>query len=79
MSRAEHTFGLNLELRLVNGKMLTFDYDVTDQVSMQPQGGIIFIDGISIEPSDTEGVGTASGFDVTVDGWGEYQDITLPL
>jgi hypothetical protein len=86
LSRSEGVFALNLEVRLVNGDILTYDVDVTDQVMMQPQGGVIIVDDLVIDaPSATsdegdEGYsGAASGFDVSVDGWGEYQDYTLPI
>jgi hypothetical protein len=76
-----NTYGLNLELRLVNGTILSFDYDVTDQVALQPQGGVIVVDGIEIDKPEevSSGSGSGSGFDVRVDGWGEYQDYTLPI
>lgn len=76
-TRADHTYGLNLELRLVNGNIITYDFDVTDQVALQPQGGVITIDGIVINKEDATSSG--SGFDVKVDGWGEYQDYVLPI
>ena len=72
-----HSFKLELEVRLNNGKMLNFEYDVTDQVSAQPRGGVIVIDGIRVE--DEDGLEGSGGFDVNVDGWGEFQDIVLPL
>ena len=69
--------GLNLEVMLRNGKMITFEFDVTDQVNAQPHGGVIVVNGISIKEEDgTQGSGS---FDVTVDDWGEYEDIVLPL
>jgi hypothetical protein len=86
-SRSEGVFALNLEVRLTNGAILTFDVDVTDQVMMQPQGGVIIVDDLVIDtPSaasddddDDDHSGSSSGFDVTVEGWGEYQDYTLPI
>lgn len=76
-TKAEHKYGLNLEVRLKNGKIKSFDFDVTDQVERQPQGGVIVVSGIEI--SDEEGTEGGSGFDVDVEGWGEYEDIELPL
>ena len=70
-------YGLNLELRLRNGNIVTFDYDVTDQVSLQPQGGVITIDDIIIDDSESET--PSSGFSAEVEGWGEYKDFALPL
>ena len=60
-----------------NGKIKSFDFDVTDQVEVQPQGGVIVVSGIEI--SDEEGESGGSGFDVDIDDWGEYEDIELPL
>ncbi len=76
-TKAERKYGLNLEVRLKNGKIKSFDFDVTDQVERQPQGGVIVVSGIEI--SDEEGTEGGSGFDVDIDGWGEYEDIELPL
>ena len=76
-SRVERTYGLNLEVRLKNGKMKYFDFDVTDQVKSQPQGGVIVVHDIEIP--DDEGMEGGSGFDVDVNGWGDYEDIDLPL
>jgi len=68
---------LNLEVRLLNGKMLSYEFDVTDQVNGQPRGGVITVDGIEV--SDEDGTEGSGGFDVSVDGWGDYIDIPLPL
>lgn len=73
----EHCYDLNLELRLTNGRMLTFEFDITEQMKHQPRGGVITVSGISI--SDTDGKAGGSGFDATVDDWGEQKDIDLPL
>ena len=69
--------GLSLEVMLRNGKMVNFDFDVTDQVNAQPHGGVIVVDGIVIKEED--GVQGSGAFDVEVNDWGEYEDITLPL
>ncbi|MCD7795622.1 MAG: DUF5119 domain-containing protein [Alistipes sp.] len=74
--RAEHRYGLNLEVRLRNGKIKTFEFDVTDQMASQPRGGVITVTGLTV--TDDEAAGDA-GFDVDVDGWGDYEDIDLPL
>ena len=76
-TRTERRYGLNLEVMLKNGKIKSFDFDVTDQVAAQPQGGVIEVDGIEI--TDEEGMEGGSGFDVDIDDWGEYEDIELPL
>lgn len=75
----EHTYHLNLEVRLHNGAMKTFEFDVTDQVKAQPRGGVIIVsDGLVI--TDEEGAaGSGGGFDIDVEGWGDYIDIPLPL
>ena len=76
-TRGTNKHALNLELMLRNGKTITFDYDVTDQVAKQPHGGVIVVKGIVIKPEDgTQGAGS---FDVEVNDWGPYQDIDLPL
>lgn len=75
----ERSYHLNLEVRLHNGAMKTFEFDVTDQVKAQPRGGVIIVsDGLVI--TDEEGAaGFDSGFDIDVEGWGDYIDIPLPL
>ena len=75
MSRADRPYTLNLEVRLKNGKTFEFNYDIADQIAKQPRGGIIRISGIRIE--DEQNL-SDSGFDVTVDDWGEHEDIELP-
>lgn len=76
-SRSDGFFGLNLEVKLKNGKTLSFDYDVTQQVALQPHGGVIVVKGLEI--SDEDGNESGSGFDVSVDGWGEYEDVVIDL
>ncbi len=79
-TRADGTpayYTLNLEVRLNNGKMLSYDFDVTDQVNAQPRGGVITVSGIEV--SDEDGTEGGGGFDVSVDGWGEWVDVPLPL
>lgn len=75
-SRNPGNFAINLEVRLHNGKILNYFFDITDQVADQPHGGVISVDGIKI--SDDEGGGSqGSGFDVDVDGWGEFKDVPI--
>lgn len=75
----ERTYHLNLEVRLTNGTMKTFEFDVTDQVKKQPRGGVITVsDGLVITDEEGE-TGSGGGFDVNVEGWGDYIDIPLPL
>ncbi len=76
-TRAERNYGLNLEVRLKNGNTMSFDFDVTDQVAAQPQGGVIVVRDIEIP--DEKGMEGGSGFDVDIDDWGEYEDVELPL
>ena len=76
-TRGTNKHALNLELMLRNGKTITFDYDVTDQVAKQPHGGVIVVKGIVVEKDD--GVSGSGAFDVEVKDWGEYEDIYLPL
>lgn len=56
---------------------MSFDFDVTDQVAAQPQGGVIVVRDIEIP--DEKGMEGGSGFDVDIDDWGEYEDVELPL
>lgn len=76
-TRADNSYAVNLEVRLKNGKFKTFDIDVTEQVEKQPHGGVIVIDGLKV--SVDEGMSGSGGFDVTVNDWGDYEDIEIPL
>lgn len=76
-TRTEPKHALNLELLLRNGSFITMDFDVTDQVQAQPHGGVIVVKDIVVKKDDgTQGEGA---FDVEVNDWGPYEDITLPL
>lgn len=77
-SRNPSKYGLNLEVRLKDGSIQTFDFDVTEQVEKQPHGGVIVVRGIKIEPPVDSGEG-GGGFDVGVSDWGDAVDIPLPL
>lgn len=70
-------YDLNLELKLTNGRLLTFEFDITDQMRDQPRGGVITVEGIGV--SDSDGKAGGSGFDASVDDWGDQKDIDLPL
>jgi len=74
-SRADASYGLNLEVRLTNGHILSFDFDITEQIAKQPHGGVIEVGGIKIP--DELGKEDSGSFDVNVGGWGEYEDITI--
>ena len=67
---------LNLEVMLKNGTLKNFDLDVTDQLATQPRGGVIKVSGLVVTDEEA---GSDAGFEVEVDGWGEYEDIELPL
>jgi len=69
------SYGLQLEVRLTNGKILKRDFDITEQMAQQPRGGVITVSGINI--SDEEGRSGSSLFDVGVEGWGEQVDIDM--
>ena len=68
---------LNLEILMKNSKTITFEFDVTDQVKAQPHGGVIVVKDIVITEED--GKQGSGGFDVVIEGWGDYEDIVLPL
>lgn len=70
----EGLYAVNLEVMCRNGRMYSFDFDVTPQVRKQPQGGVIFIRDIKIPEEEGSG---GSAFDVDVEGWGEYEDVEL--
>lgn len=69
-------YTLNLEVRLKNGKYVEFNYDVSDQIASQPRGGVIKVSGLRIEDEISF---SDSGFNVVVDGWGDREDIDLPV
>lgn len=74
-SRGMRTYGLNLEVRMKNGKLKDFDFDISSQLRNQPRGGVIKVNGIQI--SNEEGTEGSSGFNPDVEGWGESEDIFL--
>lgn len=71
-------FTLNLEVRLTDGSIKSYNYDVSDQMADQPRGGIITVSGIRIDPPVPSG-GGGSGFVTDVDDWGEWVDVDLPI
>lgn len=79
-SRAPRQYGLNLEVRLKDGTIHQFEFDVTDQVAKQPEGGVIIVDGINIDIPQVGGdEENNDGFNIGVEGWGDVVDIPLPL
>lgn len=74
-SRSNGKYGLNLEVRLKNGHIYSFDFDVTDRVMRQPRGGVIEVHGINI--TDEMGKEDTGSFDVDLDGWGEFNDVYI--
>lgn len=76
-TRTDVTHGLKLEVRLRNNTIWTADVDVTEQVQLQPHGGVIIVKDLVIKKEDAmQGSG---GFEPTVDEWGPTEDIELPL
>lgn len=74
----DRRYSITLEVELRNGATKVFEpVDVTPQLQAHPRGGVIEVDGFAV--SDEEGTAGGGGFQVDVDGWGEYEDIPLPL
>lgn len=67
---------LTLEIKLTNGKLASYNFDVTDQIKAQPHGGVIEVKDIVVDREDAV---TSGGFSVDIDGWGDYEDIVLPF
>ncbi len=76
-TKTGQNYGLQLELRLTNGKIVTREFDISAQMAQQPRGGIITVKGIRI--TEEEGETGNSGFDVEVLDWGAYEDIDILL
>ena len=76
-TRTDVTHGLKLEVRLRNNTIWTADVDVTDQVQLQPHGGVIIVKDLVIKKEDA--MQGSSGFEPVVDEWGPTEDIPLPL
>lgn len=68
-------FMLNLEVLCSDGSIKTFSQDVTTQVRRQPRGGVLTMRGLYLIDEDHQ---VDSGFDVSVDDWGEWVDVELP-
>ncbi len=79
-SAAERNVTLNLEVMLKSGKVVEFDFDVSDQLKDQPRGGVIKVGGIKIEDQPSSSGGGNAGFVVEVYDWDEYDEIIdLPV
>ncbi len=76
--KQERPYSLNLEVILKNGKYLTFDFDVSEQLKNQPRGGVITVSGIKIEPDIGNAEGN-SGFDVNLSDWGNVEEVKLEI
>ncbi|MDE7414687.1 MAG: DUF5119 domain-containing protein [Muribaculaceae bacterium] len=75
----EGPYTLNLEVMLKNGKTVEFNYDIADQMKKQPRGGVIKVNGICIKDSTATPDPVSSGFDVDLNGWGNGEDVELPM
>lgn len=75
-AREDRVYTLNLEVKLTNGTIKNFTFDITDQMARQPRGGVITVKDIRIEDEENR---FDSGFDVNIDDWGELEDIDLPF
>jgi hypothetical protein len=67
---------VSLELTLINGEVSYYDFDVSDQMQSQPQGGEIHIalPEEILQPTTSQ---TTAPFDVDVSDWGDYQEIIV--
>ena len=76
----DNKYTLNLEVRLTDGTMQDFTFDVTDQLKSQPRGGVIRVGGIQVAPPENpdDENWVDSGFNTNVDDWGEWTDVVLP-
>lgn len=68
-------YDANLEILLKNGKVLNYNFDITDQVKRQPRGGVILLSDIEIP--DEEAKEPNSGFIPKVSDWGDIINIDL--
>lgn len=68
-------YDVSLEIMLSNGKVLSYSFDVTDQVNKQPRGGVIFLENINI-PDDVAKEPN-SGFNPDVEDWGDMTNVYL--
>lgn len=69
---------LLLEMKLLSGKIKVLEFDVTDQVSRQPRGGVIVVKDIVVTAEEGQHPG-GSGFDGEVNDWEENIDVEIPI
>lgn len=72
---ANRRYDVRLELMLNNGKTLTYEFDVTDQVNKQPRGGVIVLNDVKIP--DEVAKEPNSGFNPAVEEWGDMTNVYL--
>lgn len=73
----EREYTLNLEVKLLSGNIVEFNFDVSDQIAKQPRGGVITVKGLHIDADQQEFGGP---FDVDVSGWEDDGEvIDLPV
>jgi hypothetical protein len=63
----------NLEVRLTQGAIKEYYFDVTDRIKQQPSGGVVHMEAVAVE--DGENIGSGSAFDVNVNGWDTVVDL----
>lgn len=61
------SFELGLEIEGLNGKVMEYTFDVTDQVRSQPYGGVIVVDNIVVDSKDANEDGM--GFQPDIEDW----------
>lgn len=77
----EGRYGITLQAVLTNGRHVSFNLDISAQISAQPAGGVVIVGPLSIDPADAQpdgGSGTG-GFEVNVNPWGAPTDIEINL
>ncbi len=68
---------ITLELMLDNGNTVTRQIDVSAQISVQPQGGVVMAGNIAITDEESRPPTSGGSFDVDVSDWGENEDIII--
>ncbi len=74
---ANRPYTLNLEVMMTGGKIVEFNFDITDQMKNQPRGGVIKVSGLRIDDDENQ---PQSGFVVDVSDWDDNGEvIDLPI